>query len=242
MNSCETKDCKFLINHNFEGIALASVSAGTLTLTDTPSGLECVARLDARSQQANDLASAISRGDMSTMSIGMRVSNDHWNRNFTERTINGLDKLMDVSCVNYAASPTTSISVAERMLAGMAPESRALLMKVVRQARSEIRSGKTISAATADKLHQALEGINVAGGHVNDLLDPNWAIEGDGAVSGGPGLFGAGVAPADGTGSFRSQIEQELSAIERERSEFNRSIAAADLRRLKEYREALRYN
>lgn len=225
MRGCDTRECKFLINHNSDGIALASVAAGTLTLTDTPKALTCSMRLDARSQLANDVSSAIARSDMNAMSIGMKVSQDQWSSDYSERSISGLSKLLDVSVVNWAASPTTSISVAERMFAGMAPESRALLTKLVRQANMELREGKTISAATAQKLQQALDHVGAAGTHISDLLAQS-AIEGDGTITGGAlGFGGPGAGVTMGPDASGRSASAQLRELIRERLEFDRHLA-----------------
>lgn len=105
-----TCDCRFLINH--DGMPLARTIAGTMTLKDTPSGLTCAVYVDeAGSQIARDLASAISRGDVSQMSCGFIVAEDEWNEDYTVRTIKRFEELLDVSAVTYPASPTTSIGV-----------------------------------------------------------------------------------------------------------------------------------
>ena len=60
-------DVRMLFDHS--GLPLARTVSGTMTLTDTPTGLNFEARLDPRQQLANDLYLSVSRGDVSQMSI-----------------------------------------------------------------------------------------------------------------------------------------------------------------------------
>jgi HK97 family phage prohead protease len=134
-------DIRYLVNHT--GLPLARTTARTLTLRDTPSGLEFTARLDARSQMANDLYVAVSRGDVSACSIGFVVGRDTWDKSRTpeRRTIHELAELMDISSVTYPASPTTSVKVAQRMALEVPVESRARLRRIV----ADVAAGRSLS-------------------------------------------------------------------------------------------------
>ncbi len=104
-------DCKFLYDH--KGLVLARTTSGTLTLVDTAQALTCSARLDSRQDVAWALAVALSRGDVSEMSVGMIVdpTGDTWSNDFSRRTITKIREILDVSAVGRPASPTTEISL-----------------------------------------------------------------------------------------------------------------------------------
>ena len=104
-----TTDTRFLVEHN--GLALARVSSGTLTLSDSPQALTCRAVLDPRSPTASEVIIAVGRGDVNQMSIGMIVVEDEWTSDMSQRTITRIGKLLDVSVVSFPASPTTSVEL-----------------------------------------------------------------------------------------------------------------------------------
>ena len=105
-----SSDCRFLVNH--EGLPLARSSAGTLTLTDSPTSLRFSATVDTRQRSAADIVIAIERGDISQMSVGFVVDQDTWDADHTKREVSRFRSLEDVSAVTYPASPTTSIALA----------------------------------------------------------------------------------------------------------------------------------
>lgn len=115
-------DVRLLVNHDFSGIALArsrnnnkSNKPNTMQLTVNENGNVCInADLDTENnEQARALYSAISRGDMDGMSFCFYVSED--NQRWTEtdgvlkREILAVDKVIEVSAVNFPAYSGTSI-------------------------------------------------------------------------------------------------------------------------------------
>ena len=104
-----TTDTRFLVEHS--GLALARVSSGTLTLTDSPQSLTCRATLDPRSPTASEVIIAVGRGVVNQMSIGMIVVADEWTSDMSHRTITRIGELLDVSVVSFPASPTTSVEL-----------------------------------------------------------------------------------------------------------------------------------
>jgi HK97 family phage prohead protease len=106
-------DCKLLVNHDTNGIPLASSASGTLKLKDTDRGLTFTADLAHDSPQAMNLLSALRRKDINKMSIGMIVGQDTWTAGGTQRTISRLDDLLEVSAVSWPCSTTTSIGLDE---------------------------------------------------------------------------------------------------------------------------------
>lgn len=103
----EKADVRLLVNH--EGVPLARTKARTLKLSASPD-LRAVAELDPANPDVQRIQSAMTRGDLDQMSIGMRVHRQEWNEDYTERTIREAE-LFDVSVVTYPASPTTTASL-----------------------------------------------------------------------------------------------------------------------------------
>ena len=158
----DTCDCRFLINHT--GMPLARTLSGTLTLTDTPTGLTYVANLSARQQLANDLAEAVQRRDISQMSCGFIVSRDEW-LDAETRDVYAFEQLLDISAVTYPASPTTSIDVAQRAMQELVFEiptlSRARYRKTFSLA-ADLRAGAAISKDNAALIANLLDAHNKA--------------------------------------------------------------------------------
>jgi HK97 family phage prohead protease len=100
-------DVRLLVNH--EGVPLARTKSGTLRLSADPN-LRAVSELDPKNPDVQRVQSAVGRGDLDQMSIGMRVKDQEWNEDYTERTIREIE-LFDVSVVTFPASPTTSASL-----------------------------------------------------------------------------------------------------------------------------------
>ena len=103
----EKSDVRLLVNH--DGVPLARTKSGTLELSAAPD-LRAVAPLDGSNPRVQEIRSAMARGDMDQMSVGMRVHRQEWNEDYTDRTILEAE-LFDVSIVTFPASPTTSASL-----------------------------------------------------------------------------------------------------------------------------------
>lgn len=103
----EKADVRLLVNH--DGVPLARTKSKTLKLSAAPD-LRAVAELDPENPTVQEIRSAMSRGDIDQMSIGMRVHRQEWNEDYTERSIIEAE-LFDVSVVTFPASPTTSASL-----------------------------------------------------------------------------------------------------------------------------------
>jgi HK97 family phage prohead protease len=148
-------DVRFLFDHT--GITLARTTNHSLTLRDTPAGVECEARLNPEMPDAKNVIVAVQDGLISQMSVGMVVGTDAWNEGLDKRSISRLSGMPDVSAVSFPASPTTTLEAAKRNLA-QHPELRAeALDQALPTARldhleAEIRAGKVLSAANAAQL------------------------------------------------------------------------------------------
>ena len=115
-------DVRLLVNHDFNGIALArsrrnnkSDKPNTMQLFVDENGVNIKADLDTENnEQARALYSAISRGDMDGMSFCFYVSEDNqrWSKKdgVDYREILKVDKVIEVSAVNFPAYGGTNIN------------------------------------------------------------------------------------------------------------------------------------
>ena len=115
-------DVRLLVNHDMTGIALArsrhnnkSDKPNTMQLSVDENGVNITADLDTENnEQARALYSAIDRGDMDGMSFCFYVSEDNqrWSKKdgVEYREILKVDKVIEVSCVNFPAYEGTSIN------------------------------------------------------------------------------------------------------------------------------------
>ena len=100
-----------LVNHDMEGIPLASTQSGTLQLRQDATGLYMEATLDPANPKAQELSSALRRGDMDKMSFAFTVSPEGQTRDAGLRTINDIERLYEVSVVTLPAYDSTSVGM-----------------------------------------------------------------------------------------------------------------------------------
>ena len=120
-DDCDFDDVRLLVNHNFDGIALArsrrnnkSDKPETMQLWVDDKGVNIKADLDTENnEQARALYSAISRGDMDGMSFCFYVEEDgqKWSTRDGKdyREIIKVSKVIEVSAVNFPAYGGTNI-------------------------------------------------------------------------------------------------------------------------------------
>ena len=120
-DECDFSDVRLLVNHDFNGIALArsrrnnkSDKPNTMQLTVNDDGVNIKADLDTENnEQARALYSAISRGDMDGMSFCFYVEEDgqRWTKEdgVERREILKVAKVIEVSAVNFPAYAGTNI-------------------------------------------------------------------------------------------------------------------------------------
>ena len=120
-DDCDFSDVRLLVNHDFNGIALArsrrnnkSDKPNTMQLTVDENGVNIKADLDTENnEQARALYSAISRGDMDGMSFCFYVTEDgqRWTEEngIEKREILKVEKVIEVSAVNFPAYAGTNI-------------------------------------------------------------------------------------------------------------------------------------
>jgi HK97 family phage prohead protease len=100
-----------LVNHDMEGIPLASTQSGTLQLRQDKTGLYMEATLDPANPKAQELSSALRRGDMDKMSFAFTVSPDGQTKDAGLRTLTDIERLYEVSVVTLPAYDSTSVGM-----------------------------------------------------------------------------------------------------------------------------------
>ena len=100
-----------LVNHDMEGIPLASTQSGTLKLRQDSTGLYMEATLDPANPKAQELSSAVRRGDMDKMSFAFTVSPDGQTKDAGLRTLTDIERLYEVSVVTLPAYDSTSVGM-----------------------------------------------------------------------------------------------------------------------------------
>ena len=105
-------DTRLLINH--DGIPLARTTAGTLTLRESPEGLDWTATLR-DGEMSRELIAAVERGDLSQMSFAFRVAagGATWaelDGGRERRTVTELASLPEISIVTFPAYEPTSVT------------------------------------------------------------------------------------------------------------------------------------
>ena len=120
-DDCDFSDVRLLVNHDFNGIALArsrrnnkSDKPNTMQLSVDDAGVHISADLDTENnEQARAVYSAISRGDMDGMSFCFYVEEDgqRWTKEngVERREILKVSKVIEVSVVNFPAYSGTNI-------------------------------------------------------------------------------------------------------------------------------------
>ena len=100
-----------LVNHDMEAIPLASTQSGTLQLRQDKTGLFIEAELDPQNPRAQELASALRRGDMDKMSFAFTVDADGQTREGGLRTLTEIERLYEVSVVTLPAYSSTTVGM-----------------------------------------------------------------------------------------------------------------------------------
>ena len=118
-----------LVNHDTDGIPLASTQSGTMTLTEDNIGLRMDASLDPANPKAQEFYSALKRGDMNKMSFSFTVAPGGDTRSEGLRTLTDLD-LFEVSGVTWPAYDSTSITARSAQDESLALRKRALELKL----------------------------------------------------------------------------------------------------------------
>lgn len=99
-----------LVNHDTESLPLASTRSGTLRLSEDSVGLRMEAELDPANPRAQEVASALRRGDVDKMSFAFTVNAGGETREEGLRTLTDLN-LFEVSVVTLPAYDSTSVGM-----------------------------------------------------------------------------------------------------------------------------------
>ena len=99
-----------LVNHDTDNLPLASTQSGTMALRQDETGLWMEADLDPNNPRAQELASAVSRGDVSKMSFAFTVAPGGDTRDGGLRTLQDLN-LFEVSVVTWPAYDATTVGM-----------------------------------------------------------------------------------------------------------------------------------
>ena len=99
-----------LVNHDTDNLPLASTQSGTMSLRQDETGLYMEADLDPNNPRAQELASAVSRGDVSKMSFAFTVEPGGDTREDGLRTLQDLN-LFEVSVVTWPAYDATTVGM-----------------------------------------------------------------------------------------------------------------------------------
>jgi HK97 family phage prohead protease len=117
-----------LVNHDFESLPLAATKSGTLVLAEDSVGLRMEATLDPANPRAQELASALTRGDVDKMSFAFTVADGGDTREGGLRTLTDLD-LYEISVVTMPAYSSTSVGMRKADDENLALRKRQLQLK-----------------------------------------------------------------------------------------------------------------
>jgi HK97 family phage prohead protease len=108
--SLQSRDATYLlVNHDTNGIPLASTESGTMRLSEDNIGLRMEADLDPTNPKAQELYSALRRGDITEMSFSFTVDTSGETRENGLRTLIDVNRLFEVSPVTWGAYSVTEI-------------------------------------------------------------------------------------------------------------------------------------
>ena len=162
----ETPDVRLLVNH--EGLPMARTKNGTMRLYEDEKGLYFEAEL-ANTQEARDLYTLVSRGDVDQMSFAFRVIRQKWNDDRTERSLTEVSLADgDVSIVTYPAYPATSVEARE----------------AIKRAIAEIKEGREVSGDSLLVLESIFGDLTEGHEYVMKAVEVMGALLGNNGVEG----------------------------------------------------------
>jgi HK97 family phage prohead protease len=162
----ETPDVRLLVNH--EGLPMARTKNGTMRLYEDEKGLYFEAEL-ANTQEARDLYTLVSRGDVDQMSFAFRVIRQKWNDDRTERSLTEVSLADgDVSIVTYPAYPATSVEARE----------------AIKRAIAQIKEGREVSGDSLLVLESIFGDLTEGHEYVMKAVEVMGALLGNNGVEG----------------------------------------------------------
>lgn len=143
-------DVAFLVNHDMNKIALArsrrNNQSSTLQLNVDEKGLHVRAQLDTKNNtEAQNIYSAVKRGDISGMSFSFIVAGQEWRdleKDVPKRIITDISRVFEVSAVNFPAYTGTEIYARDS-------DTLANEKKALENARSEVLVSTDLELAKA---------------------------------------------------------------------------------------------
>jgi HK97 family phage prohead protease len=123
----ESRAIPTLLNHNMDGVPLASTGGESPTkeLAESDRGLREDSIFDRRSAQANEVCLGLERGDLGKMSITFRAIKETWNDTYDKRGV-AEGALYESSIVTFPASPTADGGLVDAMRSALGREGRSL--------------------------------------------------------------------------------------------------------------------
>jgi hypothetical protein len=111
----DMSDVHLFVGHDTTKVPLARVPK-TMQLSISPAGLDITAELP-DTEAAKEVYQAVQRGDLSGMSFAFTVpaGGDEYDPRTNTRTINRIDKILEVSVVPYPAYQSTSVEARSQM-------------------------------------------------------------------------------------------------------------------------------
>ena len=118
LDGCDLRDSRLLYNHNEDKVPLAR-SGKTMVLEVTEKGLHMVATLASDNPTAQEVYSAVKRGDLSGMSFSFTVPDGGsvYDGATGTRHINKIARIYEVSICPFPAYPTASVEARDEMRA-----------------------------------------------------------------------------------------------------------------------------
>jgi hypothetical protein len=155
----ENPDVRYLVNH--EGVPLARTKSGTLQLSQRDDGLWYeTSPLDMRNPKAQEIVSAIARGDVDGSSFAFRVTRQEWSADYTQRRILefSLRQDCDVSSVTYPANPHATTSLRARELVHELATRELDELLVEARSRGDLAGEIAMAAGRLSELLEELDG------------------------------------------------------------------------------------
>jgi HK97 family phage prohead protease len=217
-----------IVGHDKSAIPFGSVASGTMTIRKTPEGMRFSVPLDLSIPNHQNIAGAVRRGDLSGSSACFTVAADSWSVGSDGVEVREITRIASVPEISLTSFPAyTATTTLLRSLADQ-PDGIVRLTRLYNKVVKETREGKTISAATAEQIKQALAHLTsgsqehaAASQVLQDL------IPGDGTQGGnnGPGSAGGGgLTGGDGSGSRAATRARLQTTLLRMRDDVVRSI------------------
>ena len=154
-----------ILNVNHEGQALARTRNNTLDLELSEDGLDITADM-AKSRASRDAYEAVQNGLLDKMSFAFTVREDAYDEKTHTRTVLKIDRLYDVSLVNFPAYEATSVSARSYFEAKAEAEHRAA--EAAEKAAEAAKEREEKRAALYEQLNE-LEAIDALSEHAAEI-------------------------------------------------------------------------